>query len=851
MQIKKSAINGIIKNYSKILKIKELNMEYANLKEKYLKKLENSYEVLNEVLKYSHIELFNKEEINNLNKLKEINKRFLNKLKAGEIEVAIIGMENSGKSSLANALVKLNEAFPTGSKRTTFTSTRLKYGKEDKAVVEFFTKEEFEQIFKEMLKKVRYPNLKISFEALNIETYKDYFENKLKIEEPEIYKLYASKVHKDILDILEGKEQILKYLDSETKHFSREDIENKKLKNFITDKYIARTVKKVEIFLSNLKNMKEMVLYDVPGFNSLTEKHKIETREALKKADAIILIKNVAENPNITSEEKDILSNYDDLGLPLSEKLFVFGTKIDRLDSIEEVKDNIDTLKFEVINELNVKEDRIFIGSPKAYLGRENIIKEDVNNIIDKMKKYDLRLNEIDNLRDSIKKFYEQEAFNNIQKQINKNIAEIKSILSMVIARIDTSELENIEIETNEIFLNYIRKVDNKLSLILNKEKEEIKKDINNNKYFSNTLEEKIECLIDEISIEDLEEVNKKFQDTRKEFAVDKVNNEIRRKLFKKAKNNFQQLIIDIANDNFESIIKNLNKIILEEVFIIKQNHRYYEELYNKLFTFINQITNDVRYNETSFVYLIDRFSRDLMAIVIDSAKGSPTRKEKFKQAKEEYLSLAFYYENVSSLNSIYDLILIKKILNLPEQNIKSFIIENFEVFKKYNNELSDIIDLFYINKIPIKLSKKIINDSMKNFKTLDKENLNIFKRKIRGNFEKFKNETKNNLDEIFKEVTMSNTKEELLEEINNDIKTLNELLKKAVIKAIGLETAFTISIVKTIDKLQENNSMDEFVKRNFSKVKYQDLSKAEEKKTILEHQKRINEKIKNLLSKI
>ena len=69
--------------------------------------------------------------------------KFLDKLNNGEIEVAIVGMENTGKSTFANALIKLKEAFPTGSTRCTFTSTKLQYGAENKAVVRFFTKDDF------------------------------------------------------------------------------------------------------------------------------------------------------------------------------------------------------------------------------------------------------------------------------------------------------------------------------------------------------------------------------------------------------------------------------------------------------------------------------------------------------------------------------------------------------------------------------------------------------------------------------------------------------------------------------------------------------------------------------------
>ena len=830
-------------------------MEYAKLKEKYLKKLENSDEVLNEILKYSNIGLFNKEEMNNLNKLKKVNKRFLDKLKAGEIEVAIIGMENSGKSSLANAFVKLNEAFPIGSNRTTFTSTRLKYGKEDKAIVEFFTKGDFNQNFKEMLKKVRYPDIEVSFELLNLNTYKDFFENKLRLEEAgkEIYKNYKATLHKDICDILEGKEQIIRYLDSSTKEFSKEEIESGKLKQFITDKYIARTVAKVEIFLSSLESMKEMVLYDVPGFNSITEKHKIETKEALKQADAIILVKNVAENSDLTGEEIDILKDYDELGLPLSEKLFVFGTKVDRLDSIEEVKNNIQTLKENVTEQLFVKNKRTFIGSPKAYLGKESIISEDVSDILSKMKKFGLEDNiyAIDDLRNSIKDFYEHEAFDNIQKQINKNISEIKNILSEVVSRIDVAELENIQIENNEILINYLRDVEKNLSHILSGEKTDIKRKINEEKPFSKQLESKIQNLLEEVTIEDLEKENIKVTDTRDEFAVEKVNIRIREKLFQNATKNFQKIIVDMANDTFEEILENLNTTILERVLFVTPDNMYYKELKQNLSKFINEVISDVKYNETSFVYLIDRFSRDLMAIVLNSPKGSATRKGKFKEAQNEFLSLAFYYEDIKNLDSIYNLKLIKKILNLESNtDLEQFISELYPFFDKYKDELGDIIALLVTKKVSPKLAKKIIENSIKNFKNINSDNIEIIKDKLSKNINSIQIE-EDELEEIYKEVKQSQTKDELLEELNNDISILKELLQESVIKAIGLEVAFIISIVKTIDKISENSIIDEFIKRNFSSLKAKELSETEDKKAILEHKKRINEKIKNLLEKI
>ena len=57
----------------------------------------------------------------------------------------------------------------------------------------------------------------------------------------------------DIVEIAEGKEVIFQYLNQPPKYFDKTQIENQELKKFITDKYIARSVKNIDIELALTK----------------------------------------------------------------------------------------------------------------------------------------------------------------------------------------------------------------------------------------------------------------------------------------------------------------------------------------------------------------------------------------------------------------------------------------------------------------------------------------------------------------------------------------------------------------------------------------------------------------------
>ena len=837
-------------------------MNYTKLKNEYLKKLEEVEETLVDVVKYEKFNIFTSDEVEKLKQIKDKNSLYLSKLKNGEIEIAIVGMENTGKSTFANALIRLKEAFPTGSTRCTFTSTKLKYGIENRAVVKFFTTDDFNKMFQEMLRDVKYTNYEtVRFETLDIQLYMDYFEN-LKDIDIATYKYYNSTVNEDIKSILNGKREILQYLDNPKMNFDKSQINREELRKFITDEYIARTVKQIDLELSEFKDTKEMVLYDVPGFNSITEKHKIETRKSLNSADAIILIKNVMENSQITSEEQNMLNSYnEETGIALSEKLFVFGTKLDRANTKDEAIANTEKLKYDLQKNLNVNTDRLFVGSPFAYMQKLGL--EDGNNAIKTLKNWDMEasINSIEDIKEAIKSFYQNEAFNNIKKQININIEALKTILSNVISdNEDNNKILELQYQNNGLLLDYIRDFREKIEDSLGVLNSEFKQDINKNKYFSNRLKEQLENIIPYTTLEELEKINLSKTDIRGEFATIEVNITYRDRLKNELLNNFVDLTVSIANEKYQEFFNRTIVSIMNTLEVYEDNI-YEDEIQKELELFIKKLTKDGSYNTTSYVYLIQRFSRDLISVIIGAGRGTSTRKDRFLDAKKEFLSLAIYQNgDFKSVDNIYDLPLIKDILNLEmkinddtfENNIK----EKFSQLASFSEFLT-IIKFMAKRNIPVAIAIEIIEQSKSRFKNITQENISIVRNKIDKNIEKYLQDNNSTqeidaLHKLFQSVKQSETKEELLEEINSDIKLLKEILKTAVIEAINLELPFISSFIDQNKKIIESKKeVDGFIQTYFNKIKYNELGKAEEIKVLLEEKKRVIVNIKKLLVNI
>ena len=297
--------------------------DWEESKQNFIDKLGNADRIFDEIFKIDSEGLvIQGDEHDELKTLQAANKKILNKLKSREFTVAIVGLEKAGKSTLGNALIK-SMVLPEYAARCTYTTTEIRSGEADVAEVYFYSREEFNKNFKRMLNDVQYPDA-ADFDTMTLETFLRYW--KAVETDPAqrgIFLLHNGTTAEDIKTILAGKEKIKTLLGHGKKEFGAEfwsgDDKFNEFKVYITgmsgqnvDGTVRRepypyAVKNVIIRSTQLADMSHMVLYDVPGFDSPTELHKRQTEEMLKEADAIILVTNAGDRPNLVGTQLDML----------------------------------------------------------------------------------------------------------------------------------------------------------------------------------------------------------------------------------------------------------------------------------------------------------------------------------------------------------------------------------------------------------------------------------------------------------------------------------------------------------------------------------------------------------------
>ena len=197
--------------------------------------------------------------------------------------------------------------------------------------------------------------------------------------------------------------------------------------------------------------MKNLVLYDVPGFDSPTDLHKRQTEEMLKAADAIILVTNVGDRPNLTGTQLDMLKKgQDEDGITLSDKVFVFGNKLDMAGNARRAEDNIAELIHDSVEKYGLaKKERVICGSAKAYL--ESLGKQSQDDIARGTSNTGIKLlewgvsNGIEELKAKMQRYYDTERLEVLARRAENGIINAKNFLNAILSKYDGNGAEGFE----------------------------------------------------------------------------------------------------------------------------------------------------------------------------------------------------------------------------------------------------------------------------------------------------------------------------------------------------------------------------------------------------------------------
>ena len=278
---------------------------------------ERVFKLANEILTNYKVELNQVKLQDNLNIMKIDLDDQIKRAKKKEFEIAVVGREKAGKSSLINAWIGF-ELLPSDRNRCTYTTTEIRSCTNDidqRYIIEYFTSEEFSSKSDNLLEK-----------SLENSSYL----NDLKEKEAEEIKQYSK--------------EISKYLNRPVEIFSFSDFEQVKiqLNSAISHPGHARAVKRICIFTSNLSNKENIVLYDVPGYDSPITLHKDLTKSKIASVDAILFAKQFC-SPDLVDCEIEILK-ISDLNNPFikaKDKIIVALTNCDLANSMREYQELI------------------------------------------------------------------------------------------------------------------------------------------------------------------------------------------------------------------------------------------------------------------------------------------------------------------------------------------------------------------------------------------------------------------------------------------------------------------------------------------------------------------------------
>lgn len=834
--------------------------EYTEEQALYIQQLAKADELYNNILaKDPKGMIIHGKEREELRKLKEKSKKVLDKLRSREFSVAIVGLEKAGKSTVANAILKLPVSpLPEDSERCTFTTTEIRAGEKNCAEVYFYSRNEFNQNFKNMLETVGYDH-DASLETLDKNTFVSFWDRIAHSEDENEQRLYREQDNTTAADIramLDGKDILEDMLNHgpEPEIFDVDQLTKPEFKKYVTGyksderndegvRIVAREaypygVKKVVIYSKDLQDMSNIVLYDVPGFDSPTKLHKKQTENQLKEADAIILVTKVT-TPSLTGPQLDMLNKvFDSDGVCLNEKAFIFGNQLDKCDNQEMAKGNKNKLHREVVDNKLAKGNRIICGSARASLESAHIKPNDsrigTTGAPEKLASWGMT-DGITDLRDGLKEYYNHDRFEVLKKRANKSLSETRDYLESILGQFTPGKLDSLDLGHRDI--QELGHCLGDFKQEAAKKRDEIVAKIWEETPFSKRLEDKIEEIFPE-----QDENNPTLQKIYLSGDVDgtqkitKIDTDIRNELQTKFSENIVKEMAEATVQYEDNFRNDLIQLFLTTMGM-PENSPYKAELTESVAKLFDNVL--VKGGEhCRFNSLVERFITAPIEVLIGHPYGSEERYNKFvensssKSTLNEFLSLAVYYQDNDDLMTddrvVKELSIFSRTL-LHQDSQKQLYEENTNEFKDFSknfikdalNIAGDLIPASKVVKPLLKAGLRLkdnaanleealgtVRYNTSNWDTLKKEEQEQLLDKGIESFAN-KNSVNANLkiqdvlakmqDRARNEIKLDSS-EKIFEFLNQDIEILQDITKNSVRYAMGLERAFVSTIQKNVD---------------------------------------------------
>lgn len=841
---------------------------YEEEKQSYIDKLGRQIMTLGQILGVESCGLITAEVRGRLEELKRKAENYKRKLEKNEFEIAIVGLEKAGKSTFANALMG-NDILPSKEERCTYTSTRICSSDDgkDTAVVEFFSRKEFNERFKGQLSQMGIEMKEDdSFDKMTLGQYTKMFDNL----DAEKKKIYGNNVNQDVEDSLRNKDNLSMFIGRDDRIFSgKTELASKELKQFIENPAYALAVKNISIMSTQLSGMPNAVIYDVPGFDSPTQIHREQTVREMRKVDAIILVAS-ADKPSFTAPSVDLFqNNTDDYGLKFEDKIFVFANKADRAIELPKNMDKIrsELQRYGIMS--NPNPERLVSGSAFAALYNDEQAKA-------KLKSFGIE-NGIAKIKKRLEDYNKTERFAVLKVRIEKIQDEL------------CEEIKNLENELggDEDSVGFIAQGYSKIALELFGKKEGIKERLIvffnevKNTEISPEVKEKV---VNQISVDNGSGVTDGEYDKAKDWVSSKyvscnespeeVETKLRGDKRDVLYNKYTEGIIGLSNEKHQAVDAGIVDIFMEELDIAKSNSNY-DVLRGNIIQFIDgqKFTSD----ETGYYRsLIERFSVDLFEAMLNSRLGSSDRWNKYKSVEATFKTLELFDENKEKDEyavSICDLVLYQKRIGseTEKETDHSNLNENgrriLDAIKVASNFVpgGNIVKLILNVQEDAEKVSKMLN-SLSGKKGVAESNIENALSKL-SSMGKTENEEKlvatgENSNDRYSEKFYSNyfagksnkDKETIIKDINTDIQNLHDVLDSAVIKAIDIEKAFS-SLQKVnkdrIIKAMDGKPYEEFIQKNQGLIcssEYQNLEIEQQrrmtKKAVLGNIKRLYEEL-------